>query len=67
MEYIKLIVFKIGQIVYLKTDDQQLARMVIAIEIKQGSIAYCLSQGTTTSWHYEIEMTEEKDIVKSLN
>lgn len=58
--------FKIGQIVYLKMDNDQHARMVIGISLRPSrSVTYCLAFGSTESWHYEIEISEERDIVKA--
>lgn len=55
--------FNIGQIVYLKTDKEQLSRIVVRIQIAQMGILYCLNQGIIESWHYDFEMTEEVDTV----
>jgi hypothetical protein len=30
-------------------------------------LLYCLNQGTLESWHYDFEMTEEKDLVISFS
>lgn len=57
--------FDLGQIVYLKTDNDQSERMIISISVRQGGILYELSFGSVCSWHYEMEIMEEKDILKS--
>ena len=57
--------FNIGDMVYLKTDPEQLERMVYAIDIRQTGLLYSLCCGTSTSNHYDFEMTTDKDIVKS--
>lgn len=58
--------FEIGQIVYLKTDVEQSARMVTAICLKcNGYITYSLALGSYESWHYPIEISTERDIIKA--
>lgn len=55
--------FNIGDTVYLKTDKDQLPRIVTSIRIFPTGVCYCLSQGTTDTIHYEIEISEEINIV----
>lgn len=57
----------LGQIVYLKTDPEQRERIVTGITQRPGTILYHLSVADFESVHYEIEITTEKDILKSLN
>lgn len=58
--------FEIGQTVYLKTDKEQHGRMVTGITLGPNrSVTYCLASGTTASWHYGIEIDDERDIVKA--
>lgn len=54
---------KIGDIVFLKTDPDQRARIVIGIFIRPNGKSYYLSCGVEESFHYEIEMSTEPDIV----
>ena len=57
--------FNIGQVVYLKTDPEQLPRIVISILIGADSlIQYRLMCGTEESLHYAIEIDAEKDVIK---
>lgn len=58
--------FDFGQIVYLKTDKEQSARMVTAISISKGDLLYELSCGTTVSKHYDFEITEEINVLQTL-
>jgi len=59
--------FDIGQLVYLKTDNAQHERIVTAINLRPDKIVtYCLSFGTTESWHYEIEISCDRNIIKAL-
>jgi hypothetical protein len=58
--------FNIGDTVYLKTDPEQLERIVYAIDIRQTGLLYSLCCGTNTSNHYDFEITTDKDVVKSI-
>jgi hypothetical protein len=58
--------YKIGQIVYLKTDDRQLERIVTQIRITQHGYLYQLCEGVNESVHYEIEISEEKNVLITL-
>lgn len=53
--------FDFGDIVYLATDIEQLPRIVTRIYIDPNYLCYELSCGTTTSNHYELEITAEKN------
>lgn len=56
--------FEIGQVVYLKTDTDQTPRMVTQIAISgSGGLLYRLTCGTNESFHYEIEISAEKNLV----
>ncbi len=55
--------FEIGDIVYLKTDDRQLQRMVIGISLRQNGISYALSQGVNEGYHFDIEMSKEPNVL----
>jgi hypothetical protein len=58
--------FSIGQIVYLKTDNEQNPRMVVGINIRPNNqVIYILNHGTDDSGHYDIEISEERDIIKA--
>lgn len=59
--------YNFGDIVYLATDECQLPRMVTAITIRNGLMVYELSCGSmTATWHTEIEMTIEKQVLNVL-
>lgn len=51
--------FNIGDIVYLKTDPDQLARIVIGIFVYPGGIYYTTACGTNTYNAYEVELSHE--------
>jgi len=54
--------FDLGELVYLKTDEDQKQRMVTRITIGlDGSIIYYLTLGTLISEHYEKEISAEKN------
>lgn len=56
--------YEIGDIVYLKTDQDQLPRIVNCIKVfKHGELNYELAQGTLVSLHYEFELQKEKTII----
>jgi len=55
--------FDFGQIVYLKTDKEQLPRMVVRFTISKESILYILAQGTGETTHYDIEISEDINVV----
>jgi hypothetical protein len=54
--------YTFGQIVYLKTDPEQLPRMVISIRLLVTGNMYELGQGPTSSDHYEIEISQLPDL-----
>lgn len=55
--------YEIGEIIYLKTDNDQLLRLISGIMICGKDIMYEVSHGTTTSKHYEFELTPEVNIL----
>ncbi len=56
--------YKIGQIVYLKTDPDQNDMIVTGINIRQTGLTYELSFGDSNSWHYDIEITKDRNVLK---
>jgi hypothetical protein len=61
-------VFEIGQIVYLKTDLDQMPRMVTGILNRSNYKIYYLSQATNETMHYHYEISVEvNEIIKMLN
>jgi hypothetical protein len=56
--------FNFGDVVYLKTDPDQRARIVSKMSVlPTGVIVYELSHNTYTSPHYEFEISTEKDVL----
>jgi len=63
--------FKLGEVVYLRTDTEQLRRIVTEVNIAGNSMAdsvlmYELSQGENISKHYSSEMARRRDDTISL-
>jgi hypothetical protein len=56
--------FEMGQIVYLKTDGEQIGRMILGINLRpNGQVLYSLAHAERESQHYAIEISAEKDII----
>lgn len=50
-------------IVYLKTDPEQLPRIVTRLIVSKQSVAYELCCGTITSEHYCFEISSERNLL----
>lgn len=62
------VLFELGDIVYLKTDSEQLERMITGVCLREkGLISYEISCGERCGWHYGFEITTEKDVLKKIN
>lgn len=60
--------FAPGEFVFLKTDTQQLQRIVIEASIGVGNnTSYVLASGTESSRHYSFEITRERNVLAILN
>lgn len=59
--------YNIGDVVYVVTDKEQSARQITGITFRQTGVIYELTSGTTISHHYEFEISEEIDVLKSIN
>jgi hypothetical protein len=58
--------FEIGSIVYLKTDKDQNERIIRQINIDvSNSIQYSIAYGSCISWHYDFEITAEKNVLST--
>lgn len=56
--------FDFGDIVYLKTDKDQLPRVVVSFSVfKAGELLYKIVSGTTESSHYDFEISKEENIL----
>lgn len=57
----------IGEIVFVKTDEEQRERMITEISIKSPNfVLYLLSYGVNNSWHSDVEISKELDLEKKL-
>ena len=54
---------QLGDIVYLKTDKEQHGRIVTGICQRETGYNYNLAFGITESWHYLIEISQDRDII----
>jgi hypothetical protein len=57
--------YDLGDTVYLRTDEYQKERIVTRIQITQGNVMYNVSCGTEDSWHYDFELSTERDVMKT--
>jgi len=55
--------FTIGELVYLKTDPEQSPKIVTHIIISCLGITYEISENGSSSNHYDIELTVEKNVM----
>ena len=58
--------YDIGQIIYLKTDEDQKQRIVVSIMCNKYDILYEVIAGTFVSRHYDFEIQEEANVLQSL-
>jgi len=56
--------FDVGQTVFLKTDPDQLQRLVYSVQVLKDTIMYQIVCGTLSSWHSDFEISTEKDVLK---
>jgi hypothetical protein len=52
-----------GDILYLKTDKDQLPRILTRMQFSKDSTMYELSCGNGSSWHFDFEMSVEKAVI----
>lgn len=56
--------FSIGETVYQTTDPDQRPRIITRLCINTGGVVtYELYSGSIGSWHYDFELSREKDIL----
>ena len=64
----KNIKYNIGDIVFLKTDSEQLPRIVTGILLRNENYIYYLSNTITETTHYDFEISiEVNELVKMFN
>jgi N-formylglutamate amidohydrolase len=60
--------FNYGQVVYVKTDINQDPRQVIGVQgTADGGMLIKLTIDGDASWHYECEISEEKDVMLAMS
>lgn len=55
--------FEIGEEVYLKTDREQLSRIIYCFKVFKNEIMYEVANGTTVSAHYDFEISKEINVL----
>lgn len=55
--------YEIGSTVFLITDNEQLPRIVMSIIVNKYDLIYELINTTTTSRHYDFEISDTKNIL----
>ena len=55
--------FKIEEMVYLKTDPEQLPRIITGIIVRKNALSYYVSSGIIESVHYNFELSTEKTLI----
>lgn len=53
--------FEIGDIVYLRTDEEQKQRIITGITIRPGFLIYHVSHCNFEGGHYDFEITKDKN------
>jgi hypothetical protein len=51
--------------VYLKTDRDQFKRIITRLNVTPNGVTYELTCGTQASWHYDQEISIEKNVLTS--
>ena len=63
--------YDIESIVYLVTDEDQRARMIVRVDVRKDNnknymVMYELSLGSESSWHYDYEFTSDKNVLTKI-
>jgi sporulation-control protein spo0M len=59
--------FNIGQVVYLRTDIEQEARIITGVIVRYSGVLYYLTCGTNETVHYDFEFSLTKNTLITLN
>lgn len=58
------LLFAFGETVFIKTDPEQLPHQIVSIKVEPGiSVLYALQGCKEVSWHYDFEISTERDEV----
>lgn len=56
--------FQLKETIFLKTDQDQLPRLIVAIKVlPENGILYEVCTKTSCSYHYDFEMSNERDVL----
>jgi hypothetical protein len=56
--------YEIGEVVYIKSDPEQMSAIVIGYVINPGnSLMYKLAVGLDVTYHYDVELTLNKGVI----
>ena len=58
--------YNLKQVVYLKTDTEQLPRIVTSIQVNSYDLLYRVACGTEETYHYDFEITDERNEITIL-
>lgn len=58
--------YEIGETLYLKTDKDQLPRIVYCFKVYKNEILYELVCGVITSGHYEFELSKDINVLMQI-
>jgi hypothetical protein len=59
--------YNFGDVVFIKTDEEQKERMITEICVKSPSLlVFQLTHGVTCSWHYEYEFETEINVATKI-
>lgn len=59
--------FLIEEIVYLKTDPELFPRMITGYKVSKTYISYEVAFSSMVSWHYDYELTTNKEELIKIN
>lgn len=59
--------YKIGDVIYLATDPDQLPRVVKGVLLNQSGVQYELGSGELNSWHWNFEITKKQNVLLKTN
>ena len=57
--------YEFGDVVYLKTDPDQRERIVTGLLIRNTHVMYELSYNEITSFHFDVEISKERNVIKA--
>lgn len=61
------VAFELGQTVYLKTDKEQLPRIVTRYWVSKSAVLYALGCGTGETTHFDLEISDSVDVLTKID